>query len=41
MIGYSKMIREECKKHSIPYFDTSNEFENTVQEVVKALSPTL
>lgn len=26
MIGYSRMIKEECEKHGVPYFDTSGDF---------------
>lgn len=26
MIGYSKMIKKECDKHLLPYFDTSEDF---------------
>jgi hypothetical protein len=30
MIGYSKMIKEQCEKHNLPYFDTSKDFEKAV-----------
>jgi hypothetical protein len=26
MVGYSRMIKTECKKHGVPYFDTSEDF---------------
>jgi hypothetical protein len=26
MIAYSKMIRNECEKHGLPYIDTSEDF---------------
>jgi hypothetical protein len=26
MVAYSKMIKAECEKHSLPYFDTSHDF---------------
>lgn len=37
MIGYSKMIKEECEKVDIPYFDTSVNFPGTIEEVVEYL----
>ena len=36
MIGYSKMIKEECSKHNVPYFDTSTEFEGTILSLLKS-----
>ena len=36
MIGYSKMIKEECSKHDVPYFDTSTEFEGTILNLLKS-----
>jgi hypothetical protein len=26
MVGYSRMIKTECEKHGVPYFDTSEDF---------------
>jgi hypothetical protein len=26
MIAYSKMIKNECEKHGLPYIDTSEDF---------------
>ncbi len=37
MIGYSKMIKEECDKHNLPYFDTSKDLLKTVDEVIDCL----
>jgi len=31
MIAYSKMIRNECKKHGLTYFDTSEEFSGAIE----------
>lgn len=37
MIQYSKMIKAECSKYDLPYFDTSNNF----SEVLKTAKATL
>ncbi len=37
MIGYSKTIKEECFKYSIPYFDISKNFNQVIDEVLKYL----
>ncbi len=37
MIGYSKTIKEECFKYNIPYFDTSKNFDQVIDEVLKFL----
>lgn len=37
MIGYSKMIRRECEKYDLPYFDTSKDFLKSIDEVVEYL----
>jgi len=31
MIGYSKMIKKECEKHGLPYFDTSEDFPAAIE----------
>jgi hypothetical protein len=31
MIAYSKMIRSECNKHGLPYFDTSEDFPGAIE----------
>ncbi len=31
MIAYSKMIKSECKKHGLTYFDTSEDFSEAIQ----------
>jgi len=31
MIGYSKMIKNECEKHGLSYFDTSDEFLGAIE----------
>ena len=31
MIAYSKMIKEGCKKHGVPYFDTSEDFSGAIE----------
>lgn len=36
MVGYSEMIREECAKHNVAYFDTSTEFEGSVVSILKS-----
>ena len=30
MIAYSKMIKEGCEKHGLPYFDTSDDFPGAI-----------
>lgn len=37
MIGYSRDIKNECIKYHIPYFDTSLNFDNVIQNVVDFL----
>lgn len=34
MIGYSKMIKKECQKYDLPYFDTSKEFMKSIEEAI-------
>jgi 2-phosphoglycerate kinase len=31
MIAYSKMIKKECEKHGLPYFDTSDDFQGATE----------
>jgi hypothetical protein len=31
MIAYSTMIRKECEKHGLPYFDTSDDFPGAIE----------
>ena len=31
MIAYSRMIKEECERHGVPYFDTSEDFQGTIE----------
>ena len=31
MIAYSKMIKEGCEEHGLPYFDTSEDFLGTIE----------
>lgn len=31
MIGYSRMIKAECAKHGLPYFDTSEDFLGAIE----------
>jgi hypothetical protein len=31
MLAYSKMIKTECEKHGLPYFDTSEDFLTTIE----------
>ena len=31
MIGYSKMIKKECEKHGLSYFDTSEDFSGAIE----------
>lgn len=37
MIGYSKKMKMECLKYRLPYFDTSENFKESVIEVLKYL----
>lgn len=37
MIGYSKMIKGDCEKYNLPYFDTSKDFMNSINEAIKYL----
>ena len=37
MIVYSKMIREECEKHQLPYFDTSEDFMGATEAATEFL----
>ena len=37
MIGYSKLIKDECARHSVTYVDTSSEFEKSIEDVIKTL----
>ena len=37
MIAYSKMIEEECRKHGLPYFDTSIDFLGTIEAATSFL----
>jgi hypothetical protein len=34
MIEYSKMIKNECEKYNIPYFDTSKDFEYSINKIL-------
>ena len=31
MVAYSKMIKEACEKHGLPYFDTSDDFPGAIE----------
>ncbi len=35
MIGYSKMIKEGCEKHNLPYFDTSKDFLKSIDKAIE------
>jgi hypothetical protein len=37
MLGYSKMIEEECGKHKLPYVDTSRDFSSAIQKATDYL----
>ncbi|MDR9417109.1 MAG: hypothetical protein RI564_12560 [Gracilimonas sp.] len=37
MLPHSKEIRKSCKKYNIKYFDTSKNFERTIEDVVEYL----
>jgi hypothetical protein len=37
MISYSKMIKAECAKCSLPYFDTSTDFERAIEDAIDSL----
>ncbi len=38
MIGYSQMIKSECKKNSVPYFDTSKDFDGVILSVLNSFN---
>jgi len=38
MIAYSKMIRNECKKHGLTYFDTSEDFSGAIDAATDFLT---
>lgn len=38
MIAYSKMIKSECQKHGLAYFDTSDDFSGTIEAATKFLA---
>jgi len=35
MMPHSKEIKKSCEKYNLAYFDTSNNFENVLKEVIK------
>lgn len=37
MVGYSKMIEEECVKHRLPYVDTSRDFSGAIAKATDYL----
>lgn len=37
MISYSKRIKEECKKYDIPYYDTSQNFDLVIEQIIDDL----
>ena len=37
MIAYSKMIRNECQRHELPYFDTSDDFLGAIEAATDLL----
>ena len=37
MIAYSRMIKEECEKHRLPYFDTSGDFQAATESATDFL----
>ena len=41
MIAYSKMIKEGCEKHGLPYFDTSDDFLQAVEAATEFLTANL
>ena len=38
MIDYSAMIKSECYQHQLPYFDTSNDFNDSIERVLNYLA---
>lgn len=38
MIDYSAMIKSECSQHQLPYFDTSNDFNDSIERVLNYLA---
>ena len=38
MIAYSKMIKNECEKHDLAYFDTSEDFLGTIEAAAEFLA---
>ena len=37
MIAYSKMIKDGCERHGLPYFDTSNDFLGAIEAATGCL----
>lgn len=37
MVGYSKTIKQECAKHSLPFFDTSRDFSAAIEAAAEYL----
>jgi len=37
MLGYSKMIKKECEKHGLSYFDTSKDFSGAIEAATDSL----
>jgi hypothetical protein len=37
MIQYSRMIRADCRKHRLPYFDTSRNFSDAIEKAMASL----
>ena len=37
MIAYSKMIKAECERHGLPYFDTSADFQGAIAAATNVL----
>ena len=37
MIAYSKMSKEECERHGVPYFDTSGDFQEATEAATRFL----
>ena len=37
MIAYSRMIKSGCKKHRVPYFDTSEDFLGAIEDAIEFL----
>lgn len=38
MIAYSEMIKNECEKFGLPYFDTSDDFTGTIQATIRFIA---